>query len=121
MRPRSRIAPILAILFLVSAVEVLAQTAKASGRAEPPAGTLTVAVATFAGERWLPHLYPGAEDLAYAAPLVAPVGPWLHEYIPGVAIGAAHNIAGLGPKVGDRPLIPGHMGFHNWEYVARAK
>jgi peptide/nickel transport system substrate-binding protein len=47
--------------------------------------------------------------------------PWLHEYIPGVAIGAAHNIAGLGPKVGDWPLIPGHMGFHNWEYVSRAR
>src|SRR5215470_12191521 len=28
-----------------------------------PEGTLTVAVATFAGERWLPHLYPGAEDV----------------------------------------------------------
>ena len=49
------------------------------------------------------------------------MGPWLHEYIPGVAIGAAHNIAGLGPKVGEWPLIPGHMGFHNWEYVSRAR
>ena len=45
--------------------------------------------------------------------------PWLYEYIPGVAIGAAHAIAGVGPKVGDWPLIPGHMGFHNWEYVTR--
>src|SRR5438067_7388840 len=26
-------------------------------------GTLTVAVATFGNERWLPHLYPGAEDV----------------------------------------------------------
>ncbi|PWU23974.1 MAG: hypothetical protein C5B48_07675 [Candidatus Rokuibacteriota bacterium] len=47
--------------------------------------------------------------------------PWLSEYVPGVAIGAAHAIAGLGPKVGDWPLIPGHMGFHNWEYVTRAR
>ncbi len=47
------------------------------------------------------------------------LGPWLQEYVPGVAIGAAHAIAGVGPKVGDWPLIPGHMGFHNWEYVTR--
>jgi len=49
------------------------------------------------------------------------MGPWLHEYVPGVAIGAAHAIAGVGPKVGEWPLIPGHMGFHNWEYVSRAR
>jgi len=48
------------------------------------------------------------------------MGPFLHDYIPGVAIGAAHAIAGVGPKVGDWPLIAGHMGFHNWEYVTRA-
>ncbi len=47
--------------------------------------------------------------------------PWLYEYIPGVAIGATHAIAGVGPKVGEWPLIPGHMGFHNWEYVTRAR
>jgi len=47
------------------------------------------------------------------------LGPWLQEYVPGVAIGAAHAIAGVGPKVGEWPLIPGHMGFHNWEYVTR--
>jgi peptide/nickel transport system substrate-binding protein len=47
------------------------------------------------------------------------MGPWLADYVPGVAIGAAHAIAGVGPKVGDWPLIPGHMGFHNWEYVTR--
>src|SRR3989442_1467678 len=29
----------------------------------PPEGTLRVAVATFGNERWLPHLYPGAEDV----------------------------------------------------------
>jgi peptide/nickel transport system substrate-binding protein len=45
--------------------------------------------------------------------------PWLHEYVPGVAIGAMHAIAGVGPKVGEWPLIPGHMGFHNWEHVTR--
>jgi peptide/nickel transport system substrate-binding protein len=49
------------------------------------------------------------------------LGPWLQDYVPGVAIGAAHAIVGVGPKVGDWPLIPGHMGFHNWEYVTRAK
>jgi peptide/nickel transport system substrate-binding protein len=49
------------------------------------------------------------------------LGPWLYEYVPGVAIGAAHAIAGVGPKVGEWPLIPGHMGFHNWEYVTRAR
>jgi peptide/nickel transport system substrate-binding protein len=49
------------------------------------------------------------------------MGPWLSDYIPGVAIGAAHAIAGVGPKVAEWPLIPGHMGFHNWEYVTRAK
>ena len=49
------------------------------------------------------------------------MGPWLSEYVPGVAIGAAHAIAGVGPKVGEWPLITGHMGFHNWEYVSRAR
>jgi ABC-type transport system substrate-binding protein len=49
------------------------------------------------------------------------LGPWLYDYVPGVAIGAAHAIMGVGPKVGDWPLIPGHMGFHNWEYVTRAR
>jgi peptide/nickel transport system substrate-binding protein len=48
------------------------------------------------------------------------LGPWLYEYLPAVAIGATHAIAGVGPKVGDWPLIPGHMGFHNWELVTRA-
>jgi peptide/nickel transport system substrate-binding protein len=49
------------------------------------------------------------------------LGPWLQEHVPAVAIGATHNIAGLGPKVGEWPVIPGHMGFHNWEYVTRAR
>jgi ABC-type transport system substrate-binding protein len=49
------------------------------------------------------------------------MGPWLYEYIPGVAIGAVHTIVGVGPRVGEWPLIPGHMGFHNWEYVTRSR
>jgi len=48
------------------------------------------------------------------------MGPWLYEYMPAVSIGATHSIAGVGPKVGEWPLIPGHMGVHNWEYVGRA-
>ncbi|HEV8531881.1 MAG TPA: ABC transporter substrate-binding protein [Methylomirabilota bacterium] len=47
------------------------------------------------------------------------LGPWLYEYLPAVAIGATHAIAGVGPKVGEWPLIPGHMGFHNWELLTR--
>jgi peptide/nickel transport system substrate-binding protein len=47
--------------------------------------------------------------------------PWFRDYILGVAIGATHAIAGVGPKVGEWPLIPGHMGFHNWEYVTHAR
>ena len=39
------------------------------------------------------------------------MGPWLHEYVPGVAIGSAHAIAGVGPKVGDWPLIPATWAF----------
>src|SRR5713226_8590117 len=35
----------------------------ASGQASRPEGTLTVAVATFGNERWLPNLYVGAEDV----------------------------------------------------------
>jgi len=27
----------------------------------------------------------------------------------------------VGPRVGEWPLIPGHMGFHNWEYVTRGR
>ena len=47
------------------------------------------------------------------------LGPWLYEQMPGISIGATHAIAGVGPKVGEWPLIPGHMGVHNWEYVNR--
>ncbi len=49
------------------------------------------------------------------------LGPWLYDYVPAVSIGATHSIAGVGPKVGEWPLIPGHMGIHNWEYVTRAR
>jgi len=49
------------------------------------------------------------------------LGPWLYEYMPAVSIGATHSLAGVGPKVGDWPLIPSHMGVHNWEYVTRAR
>ena len=42
------------------------------------------------------------------------LGPWMHDHVPAIAIGAVHVIAGIGAKVGDWPLIPGHMGFHNW-------
>src|SRR5215831_14330511 len=34
-----------------------------AGLAAAPEGTLTVAVATFGNERWLPNLYVGAEDV----------------------------------------------------------
>jgi hypothetical protein len=49
------------------------------------------------------------------------LGPWLYEYMPAVSIGAAHSIAAVGPRVGEWPLIPGHMGLHNWEYVTRTR
>jgi peptide/nickel transport system substrate-binding protein len=49
------------------------------------------------------------------------LGPWLYEYMPAVSIGVTHSIVGVGPRVGEWPLIPGHMGLHNWEYVSRAR
>src|SRR5215475_13768774 len=42
---------------------VLACMVAASPAEAKPEGTLTVAVATFGNERWLPHLYVGAEDI----------------------------------------------------------
>src|SRR2546425_3689843 len=42
---------------------LLSALAVPPGEAAPPEGTLTVAVATFGNERWLPHLYVGAEDV----------------------------------------------------------
>src|SRR5215475_5350637 len=42
---------------------VLACMVAAAPAEGAPEGTLTVAVATFGNERWLPHLYVGAEDI----------------------------------------------------------
>jgi hypothetical protein len=42
---------------------VLAATCPAATPTSRPAGTLTVAVATFGNERWLPHSYVAAEDI----------------------------------------------------------
>jgi len=39
------------------------------------------------------------------------MGPWLTEYVPGVAIGSGHSIVGLGAEGRDWPVIAGHMGF----------
>src|SRR5438445_2228518 len=53
--------------WLWCSVLILAVLAGAAGlapaAARQPEGTLTVAVATFGNERWLPQLYPGAEDV----------------------------------------------------------
>ena len=38
------------------------------------------------------------------------MGPWLYDYVPGVAIGATHAIAGVGPKVGEWPWSPATWG-----------
>jgi peptide/nickel transport system substrate-binding protein len=51
----------LSILALIAAAPLWA--ALAPGEAARPEGTLTVAVATFGNERWLPNLYVGAEDV----------------------------------------------------------
>src|SRR5919109_2252118 len=49
---------------IVAVMTALACTAGVEPAPAPrPEGTLTVAVATFGNERWLPHLYPGAEDV----------------------------------------------------------
>ena len=55
----------LATVVLIAIVVFLraGAVATAQGRADTPAATLTVAVATFGNERWLPHLYVGAEDV----------------------------------------------------------
>src|SRR2546427_5640779 len=63
MRPRPWVALLIVTLPLWVAGPVLGQAPKPQARPEPPAGTLTVAVATFGNERWLPHLYVGAEDV----------------------------------------------------------
>jgi hypothetical protein len=45
----------------------------------------------------------------------------LWSFVPPVSIGVTHSIVGVGPKVGEWPLIPGHMGLHPWEYVTRMR
>src|SRR5947199_7103621 len=50
------------VVSMVAAIGLLTAIA-AHGQAAKPEGTLTVAVATFGNERWLPHLYVGAEDI----------------------------------------------------------
>src|SRR6266702_7086183 len=42
---------------------LLLAAALSASEAARPEGTLAVAVATFGNERWLPHLYVGAEDI----------------------------------------------------------
>ena len=49
------------------------------------------------------------------------LGAWLSEYVPAVSIGPTHSIAEVGTRVGERLLIPSHMGLHNWEYVTSAR
>ena len=44
-------------------VVLLCTVGAAPVSAAPPEGTLTVAVATFGNERWLPHQYVAAEDI----------------------------------------------------------
>ena len=50
-------------LVFVALTFTLATASPAAPPTPQPEGTLTVAVATFGNERWLPHLYPGAEDV----------------------------------------------------------
>ena len=55
--------PWLAVLSLVACMFPLAVSTAQTAPTPRPEGTLTVAVATFGNERWLPELYPGAEDV----------------------------------------------------------
>ena len=52
--------PWFAVLSLVVCLCPLAVCVAQSAPTPRPEGTLTVAVATFGNERWLPELYPGA-------------------------------------------------------------
>ena len=54
-RPLRFVLPLTIVLF-IAVLAVIPATAA-------PEGTLTAAVATFGNERWLPHLYAGAEDI----------------------------------------------------------
>jgi hypothetical protein len=51
------------MLTCVTLALALAAVCPAATPAHKPEGTLTVAVATFGNERWLPQLYVGAEDV----------------------------------------------------------
>src|SRR5499426_1211442 len=51
------------VLSLVACMCPLAVSSAQTAPTFRPEGTLTVAVATFGHERWLPELYPGAEDV----------------------------------------------------------
>jgi ABC-type transport system substrate-binding protein len=51
------------MLTCVTLALALAAVCRAATPAHKPEGTLTVAVATFGNERWLPQLYVGAEDV----------------------------------------------------------
>src|SRR6266511_1382681 len=52
-----------AVLTFVAVAFLLAATCPAATPTPRPEGTLTVAVATFGNERWLPHRYVAAEDI----------------------------------------------------------
>ncbi len=53
----------LAVLSLMAFMFPRAVSSAQTAPTPRPEGTLTVAVATFGNERWLPDLYPGAEDV----------------------------------------------------------
>ena len=55
--------PWFAVLSLAAYMFPWAVSAAQTAPTPRPEGTLTVAVATFGNERWLPELYPGAEDV----------------------------------------------------------
>src|SRR5262244_187638 len=79
---------------IVAVMAALARTAGVEpAPAASPEGTLTVAVATFGNERWLPHLYVGAEDVVLKP---------MYE-----------NVLSRDPKTGD--LIP--MLAERWEVL----
>ena len=63
MRSRLSIAPLIVTALLCAAIATSIGLAPRDACAQAPSGTLTVAVATFGNERWLPHLYVGAEDV----------------------------------------------------------
>src|SRR6266496_2329087 len=88
---------------LIVSASLLA-VAVASEAASRPEGTLTVAVATFGNERWLPHLTPGAEDVV--------LKPW------------AENLLTRDPKTGElAPMLAERWkvadGGRTWTFYLR--